>query len=384
MRVMVMLFFASGPSSRCNAPGDCVSPADTSSVVLSWPLALNSLRPMTRKRVVLSGRVLDLRHQHAQAIHFRSRFSCDRRGAVLITRATRRFGIAADRHALDARQMLIQPLTALRQRLRMRADAHDLLQALHAAHQVLTDAQLDFAADLQRRVQEHVERVVDRAFGGVLDRHHAEVGVPGLHFFEHFADRRQRQRAHRMTEMLEHRLLRERAFRPEERDLERLLLRQARGHDLAEQPHDFFVAQRSFVAFDAPCAAPALRVRACRSRPCSGLRRAWTSRPAARTGALVEQFVDALVDAVDALADRAELAAWRRSALLLRSLAPALACGRLSESCCAFWADDGATLDLGILRSMLQRHNARTVSTPSIFAAVRHRPRHGAVESISV
>ena len=60
----------------------------------------------------------------------------------------------------------------------------------------------------------------------------------------------ERQRAHRVAEVLEHRLLRERAFGTEERDLERLLLRQARRHDLAEQPHDLFVAQRPLVALE--------------------------------------------------------------------------------------------------------------------------------------
>ncbi len=47
-----------------------------------------------------------------------------------------------------------------------------------------------------------------------------------------------------MTEVLQHRLLRERAFRPEERHLEWFLLGEARRHDLAEQPHDLLVRER--------------------------------------------------------------------------------------------------------------------------------------------
>ncbi len=67
-------------------------------------------------------------------------------------------------------------------------------------------------------------------------------------------------------------------------DLERVLLREARGHDLAEQPQDLFVAQRAalfLVALAAPGAAPATRVPDGRSRRC-GRPRASTRRPAAR------------------------------------------------------------------------------------------------------
>ena len=80
------------------------------------------------------------------------------------------------------------------------------------AHQELVDAQLDFAADPQRRTEQRIERVIDRAFRRVLDRHDAEIGVPGFDFMEHFIDRRQRERAHRMAEVLERGGLREGAF----------------------------------------------------------------------------------------------------------------------------------------------------------------------------
>ena len=60
-------------------------------------------------------------------------------------------------------------------------------------------------------------------------------------------DRRERQRAHRVAEVLERGGLRERALGPEVTDLERLFLREAGGHDLAEQPQDFLGAQRTLV-----------------------------------------------------------------------------------------------------------------------------------------
>jgi len=72
--------------------------------------------------------------------------------------------------------------------------------------------------------------------------------VAGLDLLEHLIHGRQRQGAHRMTKMPEHRLLCERALGPEERHLQRLLLRQAGRHDFAEQPHDLLVAQRARIA----------------------------------------------------------------------------------------------------------------------------------------
>ena len=50
-----------------------------------------------------------------------------------------------------------------------------------------------------------------------------------------------------MSELLVHRRLRVGALRAEEGDFEWFLLRQAGGHDLAEQPRDLLVAQRAVV-----------------------------------------------------------------------------------------------------------------------------------------
>ena len=56
MRVMFTLCFDSGSSRRNSAPEESVCDTETSSVVRSSPLGWNSLRPSTKKRVVLSGR----------------------------------------------------------------------------------------------------------------------------------------------------------------------------------------------------------------------------------------------------------------------------------------------------------------------------------------
>ena len=117
------------------------------------------------------------------------------------------------------------------------------------AHQELVDAQLDFAADLAAASRGSVSSVwltvpsVEFSTGTT-----PKSAMPGLDLVEHLVDRRQRQRAHRVAEVLEHGGLRERALGPEEADLQRLFLREAGGHDLAEQPQDFFVAQRTLVA----------------------------------------------------------------------------------------------------------------------------------------
>ena len=87
------------------------------------------------------------------------------------------------------------------------------------------DAQLHLAADLERRNQETVERVVDRAFGRVLDWHHAKIRIPRLDLMKYLFDRGERQSSHRVTEVRQHRRLCKGAFRSQETDLERLLLR---------------------------------------------------------------------------------------------------------------------------------------------------------------
>ena len=110
------------------------------------------------------------------------------------------------------------------------------------------DTQLNLTADAERRREEHVERIVHGAFARVLDRHHAEVGCACLHLVEAFLDRDQRQRPHRMPEVLEHRLLGKGALRPEKAHLERLLLRETGGHDLAKETQDLLVPQRPTLA----------------------------------------------------------------------------------------------------------------------------------------
>ena len=128
-----------------------------------------------------------------------------------------------------------------------------------------------------------------------------------------------------MAEVLVHRLLRERAFRPEVADLQRLLLGQAGRHDFAEQPHQHFVGERAVVAVDHPAQhlrlalGPVVVDR--RGELALGL--ADLVRP---QRALGDQRLDLAVDAVDLLAHRGEVGLAAR---LRRGLArPSRAAGR--------------------------------------------------------
>src|SRR5208337_2322012 len=129
--------------------------------------------------------------------------------SALIARAARPFRIARDGHSLDVGQLVIVPSPALRQCLRMGADSLDIGNTAHAAHQAVMNAQFHFAADLERRTEEHVERMIDRALARVFDGHHAEIGDPALDFMKYFVDCGHWQSAYGRSEMLQYGCLRE-------------------------------------------------------------------------------------------------------------------------------------------------------------------------------
>ncbi len=192
--------------------------------------------------------ILDAGGHGLEAVDLARRLAGNGRRVVGMTRHTSRFGIAAYRDALDVRQVDAQPGLALLQRLRMRIDALDVLQLAAQRMQALVHAQLDFAADGGVGGEEHVQGHLDHALPGVLHRHHAEIGMAGGDFLEHFLDAAQRQAVGGVAEVLAHGLLAERAFRPEEADLQRIFLGQAGRHDLAKQAHHLRIRQRAVVA----------------------------------------------------------------------------------------------------------------------------------------
>ena len=88
---------------------------------------------------------------------------------------------------LDRRQVLLHPDAALGQRLRVGVEPPDFRAAI-AADEAMLDRHDDLRDDLERAVDEQVERVGDDALGGVLDRHHAIVGPVFLHLVEDVLD----------------------------------------------------------------------------------------------------------------------------------------------------------------------------------------------------
>lgn len=156
--------------------------------------------------------VLDVGDEDLEAVDFRRDLPRDRRRALLVAGATGCLRIARNRNALHLREVLVEPAAALRQRLGMRAQPFDVLECAHAPHEVLVHAQLHLTADAERRTDEAVQGMGDRALGGVLIGTTPKSALPAS--LEHLGDRRHREAAHGMPELLEHRLLRERALGP--------------------------------------------------------------------------------------------------------------------------------------------------------------------------
>lgn len=125
---------------------------------------------------------------------------------------------------------------------------------LHLRHvaglvqQVVVHPQRDLAADLQRRLQEQIERARHHALGRILDRHHTAIDRAGLCRAEHLVDTRARHRLDLVAEVREHGLLRERAHRAEIANAQRLLQAPACRHHLAPDGRDALAVQRPRIA----------------------------------------------------------------------------------------------------------------------------------------
>ena len=279
----------------------------------------NSLRPTTTNRVVLSVAVLDLAEQDLELVDLRRRVAGDRCGALLVARAPRAL------RRCSRREPSRRPASARASQPRHCASDCGCEQTrwMSLEHRACCPSGADGCAARSRRRSSSGEvRNMSSVWMLTVPSVEFSMGttpksaVPASTSWNTSSIVRQRQRAHRVAEVLEHRRLRERAFRPEVRDLQRLLLREAGRHDLAEQPHHLFVAQRPVVAARRPCAAPVPRARADRNRRLAvdALRDADFLRAARPLG---DQRLDALVDGVDLAAQllRAIAADCRRSPL---------------------------------------------------------------------
>ena len=189
--------------------------------------------------------------QNFQSVFFSGENAAERcrifflRGKFSGTRVGRRF------NNLYAWQIILDPATALRERLWMRVKFLDL-RARRIAHQTLLHGQNDLRNDLQIAVHEHVERVGDHAFGGIFHRHDAIVRTVFADLGENIRDGFLRRVFQAGAEAFDRRLMRESGFRPEIRDAHRLFKRERAGHDFAVNGAELLVGHRAgIVAADA-------------------------------------------------------------------------------------------------------------------------------------
>src|SRR3569623_41706 len=145
MRLMEMPWRANGASNSCSAPGRLG--AEISSEVLSRPL-----------------------------------------------------GIAAHRDAVDARKIFVQPLAALRQRLMVRVHPAHRRQRICLAQDVVMNAELHFADDLERRIEKQVEGMRHHYLGGIFHRHHAVMAAAGFDVAKNIVNGVMRDGKNRMAE----------------------------------------------------------------------------------------------------------------------------------------------------------------------------------------
>src|SRR6187431_932275 len=113
-----------------------------------------------------------------------------------------------------------------------------------------------------------------------------------------------------MAEVLERGRLRERALGPEEGHLEWLFLREAGGHDLAEQAQDLFGAQGPLVPFARHAQHLRLTLRAVEvDRVAIGM--LGNADLAREARAVIEQLVDARIHGIDFTAQFYDVERWR-------------------------------------------------------------------------
>ena len=171
--------------------------------------------------------VFDVSGDQLEAVARNGDIPGDRRGAGLLRRQARRLRIACHGYALGIGQLAVQPLVALRQRLRVGIDARDLLQQTRLGHQILAHAQHRLGADHERSAEQKIVRAVDRPFARIFHRNHAVIHAAGLGLAEHFVDGTAGMRAHVAAEHLQHRHLAEGAGRAQIGHRQRLFQRAA-------------------------------------------------------------------------------------------------------------------------------------------------------------
>src|SRR4051812_17785137 len=181
-----------------------------------------ALTPQNKEARHVRGTVLDVGFENIQLISFSGQGARDG-GCVFLFRSE--IGRARGRRCLDdfnVWQIILDPVAALRQRLRMRVKLLDLLagktrdQALLNGHDHLRD-------DLEIAIHEHIERVRDHPFGRILNWHHSVIRAIAAHFRKNVGNRLLRGISQARSETANRGLVRESGFGAEEGDRHRLL-----------------------------------------------------------------------------------------------------------------------------------------------------------------
>jgi hypothetical protein len=200
-----------------------------------------------REAGAVVGVVLDRRRHHVQPVLAARTRAGDRSQRRIGGSPARPFGVAQRGAAFDVRQVQAQPVAALRQRLRVRKHRLDAVERVLSPQQVVAHEQAGLADDEQRCVQEQVERARDHPLGGVLHRHHTEIGCAGAGAAKHFVDTGAGQAIDGRAEIAQRRLFAEGSGRPEVGHAHAPLQRATGGHDLAPDRGHAGALQRAVV-----------------------------------------------------------------------------------------------------------------------------------------
>jgi len=118
------------------------------------------------------------------------------------------------------RDVLAQPVPALRERLRLAVNPADF-GLVAVRQQVVVHAHPHLGANANlRHADEHVKRVGDSAVGRVFQGHHAEVDVTAVDLLEDGGDVADRHVLDRLAESVQSGEVAEAVLGPQERDLQ--------------------------------------------------------------------------------------------------------------------------------------------------------------------
>jgi hypothetical protein len=135
------------------------------------------------------------------------------------------------------------PVTALAEDLRVRVEGFDFF-AWDGGHQVVFDAEQNLRADVERGIDEEIERVRDGTLGGVLDGDHAVVGASARDLIEDIGEVRLRRIMNRVAEFFDGGLMSPSALGAEVGDFEIVFEGESGGHDFAVDGADGFSGRR--------------------------------------------------------------------------------------------------------------------------------------------